>query len=152
MIGDVSGKSVLDLGGGPLLGKALIEGGASRVLLVDISSIACQIAKHIAPNVDTIVLDAISFLESNKEQFDITIAMGLLEYLPSSALASLLRYTPSPELVINMDACEGYMLYETRTCVYSHKDVTKALAEYSWEVVKQYNLTEHTFGKYRRIK
>lgn len=149
LIGDVKGKRVLDLGGGPLLGRMMQE--TSLYTLVDMSGEALRVAKDIAPWSHTIEADAFQFLSSNTEGYDITVAMGLLDYCPDDSLDKLMELTPSNELVINASACEGYLLYKTRVTVYSKRDIIEACRKHAWRIDNSHPQAEHTFARFKRI-
>ena len=149
LVGNVTGKTILDLGGGPLLGRGLFARGASRVVLVDISRAACDIAISLCPAVETRVCDALTYLNV-AHRFDVTLTLGLLMYCGPNGLDVLFSKAPSDLLVINDSAAEGYLEYKTRVTVYSHEDISNACVRYGWSKVLDLGSREHHFASFRR--
>jgi hypothetical protein len=129
--------------------KVLLAAGAN-VTLVDMSSEACKLAKEIAPRVVTMVGDAITYLEGSPPRYDLYIAMGLLEYLPPTALDVLFRCCYN-ELILYVGVVEGHLEYATRVTVYSRKDIAQMARNYGWVQVAEHIHNEVIFAKYRRI-
>lgn len=153
LIGDPAGKRVLDLGGGPLLCRAMEK--AEAYVLVEKSAEALKIAKKIAPWTQTV--EAALFPNPSifgihvNICYDITVAMGLLHYLPPFALDALFYFAPSQALIINEPIAEGYLeQYETRQTIYSLKDFAQLSERHNWRLVKTFTSTEHHFARYER--
>lgn len=151
LIGDVRGKSVLDLGGGPLLGQRLFELGAARVFLIDISSIACDKAKQLCDQIETRVADALEYLRYGRvEKFDVVTAIGVLSYTQPEAL-DLLFARCTGKIVILSAACEGYLQYTNRITIHTHDDMKRVCKQYGWVVDTDASSAEHIFASYRRL-
>lgn len=156
LIGDPKGKTFLDLGGGPLLGKALYDAGARWVTVVDCSKVGLKLAKEIEPRIDYVVADVMTYLYLEKYDptgtpFDVTICMGLVCYLPPDSLQRICRYAPGKELLLNLPIAEGYLEYETRVTVYSREDVHRATEDHGWRKVQEHKSKEHVFAKYKKV-
>lgn len=157
LLGDVKGKTFLDLGGGPLLGKALFAKGARWVTVVDCSKVGASLAHDIEPRIEYICDDAISVLR--REQFDTmgllavdaTICMGLVCYMPAGSLQLICRLAPGKELILNLPVVEGYLEYTTRVTVYSREDVHHATEDNGWRKVSEHKSQEHVFAKYKKV-
>ncbi len=85
--GDVTGKKVLDVGcGSGVYSIDFVRRGAGRVVGVDFSGNMLKIARQeaeqhgVADRCDFIQADFLEF--DLKEQFDISIAMGVFDYVP----------------------------------------------------------------------
>jgi ubiquinone/menaquinone biosynthesis C-methylase UbiE len=85
--GDVTGKAVLDIGcGSGVYSVDFARRGARRVLGVDFSANMLQLARQEAVEHD--VTDVCQFVQSNflelnvAERFDVSIAVGVFDYLP----------------------------------------------------------------------
>jgi 2-polyprenyl-3-methyl-5-hydroxy-6-metoxy-1,4-benzoquinol methylase len=85
--GDVRGKSILDIGcGSGVYSVDFARRGARRVLGVDFSANMLHLARQEALEHD--VADVCDFVQANfldldlAESFDVTIAMGVFDYLP----------------------------------------------------------------------
>lgn len=155
LLGDVKGKTFLDLGGGPLLSKALLDKGAQWVTVVDCSEVGMKLAKEIEPRIHYSVCDAITYLLMEKYDpapapFDVTICMGLVCYMPPGSLQKICRWAPGTELVLNLPIAEGYLEYGTRVTVYSREDVHNATEDGGWCKVAEHKSKEHVFAKYKR--
>lgn len=143
-------STILDLGGGPLIARANIA--LSRLTIIDFSQEACALARQFAPSAEVICVDVIAYLRGCHDKYDLTVAMGILDYLPAGSLTELFAKAPSRELLINSPVCEGYLhQYETRVVVYSRKDITEAAANNGWWRVRGYDQHEHEFALYRRL-
>jgi ubiquinone/menaquinone biosynthesis C-methylase UbiE len=85
--GDVTGKSILDVGcGSGVYSVDFARRGAARVLGVDFSGNMLQLAREEAVQHD--VADVCQFVQANfleldlSERFDVSIAIGVFDYLP----------------------------------------------------------------------
>lgn len=152
LLGDVKGKTVLDLGGGPLLGRELFARGAKQVLLVDISEEAVEIARNLAPPLDWLVMDIMEFLTVYPYQpADVAVAMGLLDYLPPEKGLNAVLQVQAQELLINAAVMEGYLYqYEARVVIYERRDILNSARMFGWEMVDEIKMREHLFAKFRR--
>lgn len=152
LLGDVKGKTVLDLGGGPLLGRSLFSRGAKEVLLVDVSEEAVSIAKSLAPQIDWLVADVMEFLTAYPyHSCDIAVAMGLLHYLPPEKGLNAVLQVQANELLINEPVKEGYLhQYEARVVIYERSDILNSARMFGWEMVEELKRPEHLFAKFRR--
>lgn len=148
LIGDPVGKTFLDLGGGPLLGKRLFAAGAKRVVVVDFAQRALDIVKALEPRVETVCGDAIEYLHAVVEQFDVTIAMGILDYLPPTALKVIFDKAPSKWLLLYTPTVEGVLEYETRVTAYTRTDI--AIAAEHWKLLRSLPTRESVFALYCR--
>lgn len=146
-----SDMRVLDLGGGPLLGATLEKAGVYH-RLVDHSQACCDLARKIAPKTDAQAADVREFLQSNKEQFDITVALGILAYLRPEARDELFELAPSPALVINEPICEGYLKYQTRVSIHSLKEYLESAVKYGWILTRRTSTMEHLFARFEKRK
>lgn len=153
IVGDPAGKRILDLGGGALLGRACER--AAKYVLVDMSKEGCRIAKKVSPWANTICRDVLEWLEYNDdmqlhEQFDVTAAIGLVEYLPPEGLAKLFFYAPSPVLAFTTAVKEAYLKYEARVTVPSREDVAEVAERYGWKITKELPRPDHIWARYER--
>lgn len=156
LIGDPKGKTFVDLGGGPLLGKALLDKGAQWFTVVDCSKVGLSLAHSIEPRIEYICDDVISYLQRERfdphgREHDVTICMGLVCYMPAGSLQTICRFAPGKEMILNLPIAEGYLEYETRVTVYSREDVHRATEDHGWRKVQEHKSKEHVFAKYKKV-
>lgn len=154
LLGDVKGKTFLDLGGGPLLGKAVLDAGARWFTVVDCSKIGLKLAHDIEPRIEYICDDVIAYLWreqiDSRGRYDVVICMGLATYLPPGSLQTICRLAPGRELILNEAVAEGYLEYTTRVTVYSREDIHHATEDNGWHKIAEHKSQEHIFAKYKR--
>lgn len=150
LLGPHEGLSILDLGGGPLLAKPLE--GCKRLVVVDYSHESLKLARELSPLVETVQADINEYLRECEEQFNVTIAMGYLEYGPSHGLDYLFLKAPSKTLILYVPIVEAYVLHIERTSIPSREDVERVAKYRGWETVEEIFQKEHVFAKFRRVK
>lgn len=149
LIGSVHDKSILDLGGGPLMAHHLVK--SPCVVLVDFSQEACRQAQAISPRTKIVCADVMTYLSNCTDRFDIVLALGILDYMPPTGLDLLFDRAPSKLLIVNTPICEGYLhQYDTRITVYSRDDIKKAANRHGWKLSRRLPQKEHEFARYRR--
>lgn len=158
----VDGRRVLDLGGGALMGRAC--GSASKYVCVDYSKEACRIGRHVAPWADMRQADVEDFLRRNvlasederptvfAETFDVTVSVGILDYLPGYGLDLLFSKCPSPVLALTNAVKEAYLKYEARITIPSREDVLAAAEKWGWKLVREIKKLDHVWARFERTK
>lgn len=164
IVGPVEGKRILDLGGGALLGRACEK--ARTYVMVDMSKEACRICKRVSPWAQTVHEDVLRFLTDNtwlefpekcvkaqrmfQREFDVTVAIGLVEYLPFLGMHDLFDKCPSPVLAFTTAVKEGYLQYPARITVPTREEVEECSKKYGWKVTKELQRPDHVWARYER--
>lgn len=156
IVGDVSGKRILDLGGGALLCRSCKE--SSWYTLVDMSKEGCRIASQILPKTHFLCMDVLDFLMNNRRtgrfmwEYDVTVAIGLVEYLQPIGMDTLFRLCPSSVLAFTTAVKEAYLKYEARVTVPTREEVAAVAEKYGWRVTKELPRPDHVWARYERVQ
>ncbi len=152
MMGGIDGKSILDLGGGPLLCRFAEK--AKRFVLVDWSEEACRLAREVAPWAEVLCQDAWTHLRNYDRKlplpFDVTVAMGIAEYGPKDGLDMLFRLAPSRNLVLYTPIHAGYLELPLRTWMPDRGDIDHLEKAHGWEMIGDEPSSEHVFRTWRK--
>lgn len=153
LVGDVTGKSVLDLGGGTTLWPNMVK--TSQYDLVDYSQPACDLvfqrllaAKGTHFGVHC--CDAAVWLRLNRWEYDVTLCFGLLGYLPPSFAEDLFRLAPSKVLCVSEAKGQGYLQYETRITAYITHDIMELARKNGWHLVKEMVNPDHMYLRFEK--
>lgn len=157
----LAGRKVLDLGGGALLAR--MTGQCLLYQLVDMSKEGCRIAKEVAPWIaPPICGDVLDYLGRNvlarenerprvfAQEYDVTVAIGLVEYLPPDGMDRLFRDCPSPALAFTTAVKEGYLQYQARVVCPDRDDVARSAERWGWKIVREMKKPDHVWARYER--
>ncbi len=160
MVGEVQGKRVLDLGGGALIGRVCQN--AEKYTLVEYSKEAIRIAQKVAPWTDGRLEDVERFLLKNvlasddgrptvlAEEFDVTVCVGMVDYLPSHGLDLIFRLAPSPVLAFTNAVKEGYLKYEARITIPTREEVMETADKRRWKITRELKKSDHVWARFER--
>ena len=145
LVGETRGKHILDLGGGALMCRYIKD--HTVYIQVDYSQEACNRARaHCTVH----NMDVMKYLQMPTQPFDVTIACGIIEYLPPSSLWRLFNLVPSPVLVFGVSTAEAYLQYPARITIPSRTNVLDAATEFGWKMVRELPMPSHVWARFER--
>lgn len=153
LIGTTEGKFILDLGGGGLLCRFIKN--AKLFVQVDYSVEVSRLTREVAPwckVVEDSVMTRLAYYSKHRAAFDITIASGIVEYLPEHGLWRLFKLAPSNVLILGVSAAEAYLKYPARITVPSRDDVMNMANTHDWTMTKEIPMPSHVWARFERNK
>lgn len=160
IVGPTAGAKILDLGGGALLGRACKD--SLWYTLVELSGEAIRIAKQVAPWTMAYRCDVLDYLRKNvlasedgrptvfSHEYHVTVAIGLVEYLPPEGMDDLFRLCPSPVLAFTTAVKEGYLQYALRITVPTREEVAEVAERHGWKVTRELKRPDHVWARFER--
>lgn len=149
LIGDPKDQSVLDLGGGALLGRFMDT--AREYVMVDYSEAGCKLCKEFAPWAKTHQQDIVRFLELNSVRYDCGVAMGCFEYMAPGALETVFEKLLAGAFVLYTPIVQGYVNHGPRSVIYAKDDVFHFAAKHGWKLARQVPQREHVFARFEKV-
>ena len=99
-----------------------------------------------------IPIDVVEYLQCPvKDEYDVCLAFGILEYLPVGSLDLLFERCPAPVLCIGTGSGESYLQYKTRMVSYSMDDMMQAAKRHNWGLLDELDRPGHLWLKFWRM-